>query len=237
MGREIRLCVPITTEGLRLEKDVQGHGDDDTYISVRILNEGPASIESHVDEVLAVPDLLRLAREAEQDSVDAVIIDCMGDPGLFALREAVSIPVFGPAQTSMHVASMLGHRFGVVTVLERLHPLIRSLATHCGLERNMVEPRSVEIPVLEIEKNPERLQELFIKEALDAVQQDEADAIILGCTGFYGIADKIEEGLNKAGISGVPVIDPIPVTIEFATAMLRCELSHSKRAFPMPREK
>ena len=237
MKHEIRLCVPITTEGLRLEEDVQGHGGHDTLISVRILKEGPPSIESHVDELLAVPDLIRLAREAEEEGVDAVIIDCMGDPGLSAVREAVSISVYGPAQTSMHVASILGRRFGVVTVLKRLHPLIRELAVHYGVERSMVSPRSVEIPVLEIEKEPERLQQLFIKEAIKAVEQEDADVIILGCTGFYGMTDKIEAGLNDAGIEGVPVLDPIPVTIEFAAAMSHSNLSHSKRAFPIPREK
>jgi allantoin racemase len=32
----------------------------------------------------------------------------------------VKIPVVGPSQAAMHVASMLRHRFSFITVLERL---------------------------------------------------------------------------------------------------------------------
>jgi allantoin racemase len=40
-----------------------------------------------------------------------VVIDCMGDPGLFGARECVSIPVLGPMQTAMGIAAMMGHKF------------------------------------------------------------------------------------------------------------------------------
>ena len=36
-----------------------------------------------------------------------MIIDCMLDPGLPAVREKVTIPVIGPGQTAMHLAAML----------------------------------------------------------------------------------------------------------------------------------
>mgnify|MGYP003320815669 CR=1 FL=1 len=52
----------------------------------------------------------------------------MGDPGLQGARECVSIPVIGPCETAMHFASMLGHKFSVLTVLERTVPLIENLS-------------------------------------------------------------------------------------------------------------
>ena len=104
MTTEIRLCVPLTTVGLRREEDVEDLGGADVHVSVRMLERGPASIESHVDEVLAVPDLLRIGMEAQAQGVDAMIVDCMGDPGVEAARELLDIPVFGPAQVAMHIA-------------------------------------------------------------------------------------------------------------------------------------
>ena len=61
--------------------------------------------------------------------MDAVVIDCMGDPALGAAREATSIPVLGPAQTSMHLAALLAHSFSIVTVLDSVVPLLEDLAT------------------------------------------------------------------------------------------------------------
>ncbi|MCP4321048.1 MAG: hydrogenase expression protein HupH, partial [Alteromonadales bacterium] len=45
-------------------------------------------------------DTIKQAIKAERAGADAIIIDCMGDPGLNACREAVSIPVIGPCQTA-----------------------------------------------------------------------------------------------------------------------------------------
>ena len=43
-----------------------------------------------------------------------------------------SIPVIGPCETAMHYASMLGHKFTVLTVLERTKPLIENLSKILG---------------------------------------------------------------------------------------------------------
>ena len=50
------------------------------------IKQGPASIESAVDEVLAAPGVVDSAIKAEEDGVQAVVIDCMLDPGLDAAR-------------------------------------------------------------------------------------------------------------------------------------------------------
>ena len=63
------------------------------------------------------------------DGAAAVVIDCMGDPGLVPARESVGTLVLGPCQTSMHVAALLGHRFSVVTVLDHLAVIFEDLAS------------------------------------------------------------------------------------------------------------
>ncbi|MBW7835065.1 MAG: aspartate/glutamate racemase family protein [Sphingomonadales bacterium] len=237
MKNRIRLIVPIITQGLRTEAHAAALGDDDTEISFVTIDNGPETIEGEFDEVFAKPDTVAKIIQAEQDGVDAVIIDCMGDPGLAAAREAVAIPVLGPCQTAMHVASMLGHRFSVVTVLCRLHPLLDNLASIYGVSGKMTSVRSVDIPVIELDKDPERLCRALAEQSIRAIEDDGADVIILGCTGMDGLADAIENELMKARLSGVPVIDPINAAISLAKALLRSKLSHSKRAFGYPRRK
>src|SRR5947209_3513253 len=100
---KIHVVAPITTAGLSTAEDYTPFAAPGTDIGHSILTEGPASVESRLDEVLAAPGVLRCTREAELAGADAVVIDCMGDPGLAAAREITSMLVLGPAQTSFHV--------------------------------------------------------------------------------------------------------------------------------------
>ena len=58
---------------------------------------GPASIESHYDEAVAVPGVLRAIERGEREGVDGYVIACFGDPGLDAARELATGPVLGLA--------------------------------------------------------------------------------------------------------------------------------------------
>lgn len=91
----------------------------DVAISGAYLDKGPASVESFYEDAITAPQVVLRAAEAERDGVDAVIVDCMNDPGLEAAREAVSIPVVGAAQSSMLLASILAHKVSVIATAPR----------------------------------------------------------------------------------------------------------------------
>lgn len=233
MRKHIRLISP-TVEGTRRDPAIlRSFERPDLEISRVKITRGPASIESSYDDMLAVPDTVARIVEAERVGVHAVIIDCMGDPGLHPAREAVSIPVLGPAETAMHVAAMLGHRFSVVTVLDRCRPLIENQAKIYGVAEKLASVRAVDLPVLELEADAERLRRVMIEQATKAVAEDGADTIIFGCTGMFGWAETVRNGLLAAG-HDVPVIDPVPTAIQVAAGLVEVKLSHSKSAYPMP---
>ena len=73
----------------------------------------------------------------------------------------------------------------------------------------------------------------MIEQATKAVAEDGADAIIFGCTGMFGWAETVRNGLLAAG-HDVPVIDPVPTAIQVAAGLVEVKLSHSKSAYPMP---
>jgi allantoin racemase len=208
----------------------------DTELSVVSLDKGPASTESRYERATAVPDTVAKIVQAEKDGAEAVIPDCMGDPGLEEGRERVSIPVIGPTETSMHFAAMLGHRFSVVTVLDRLAPYFEECATRTGQRGRLASVRSVNIPVLELGDQARAVQAL-VEEAAKAVRDDGAHVIFFGCTGMTGLAKQVEEGLKKEGITDVPVIDPAVLALKVAEALAEMGLSHSKRTYPLPPEK
>jgi allantoin racemase len=204
-----------------------------TAISVASLDWGPASIESYRDHALAVPDILHKAVAAEREGADAVIVDCMGDPGVYAARELVDIPVVGPAEASMHLAAMLGHRFSVLSVLDTRAPMMEDQAARYGLRGRLASVRAFNIPVLALADDPERTLQAVTACAVRAVREDGAHVIIPGCTGLAGLAPLIAAGLAAEGCE-VPVLDPPSVAIKLAEMLVALGLSHSRLTYARP---
>jgi allantoin racemase len=148
----------------------------------------------------------------------------------------VSIPVIGPCETSMHFASMLGHRFSVIGVLEVDIRSFHDQARRAGLESKLASVRALNIPVLELEDR-DRAVRALVEESIKALRQDGAHVIIFGCTGMAGMAEAVEEGLRQKGITDVSVIDPARLALKVAEALADMGLSHSKRTYPSPPDK
>ena len=229
----IQVVTPISTAGLRSLEDFHPHVAPGTEVSHVLLETGPATIESHVDEALAVPEVLRRVVAAERAGVDAVVIDCMGDPGLEAARELVSIPVLGPAQSAMHVAAMLGHSFSVLATQQAVVPMTTDLARRYGLAGKLASIRTVDLPVLELE-NEERLRTAMTEQALRALREDGAHVLLLGCTGMSGWAPRLTAALADQGHPGIPVVDPVAAALRIAEALVGQGLRPSGRTYPAP---
>lgn len=236
MKKHIRVVTPITTHGFRKLSDFAALASSEIEISLKEIDKGPASIECEYDEMLAVPDTVAKIVDAEREGVDAVVIDCMGDPGLKPGRECVAIPVVGPCEAAMHAAAMLGHTFSVITVLKRLRAQFENQAKLYGVGGKFASVRAVDIPVLELESDLGSVKRMLTEQALLAIEEDGADAIIFGCTGMLGCADAVREGLLAKGYD-VPVIDPVPYAIGLAATLVEAGLSHSRITYPAPPSK
>ncbi|MCH7589384.1 MAG: aspartate/glutamate racemase family protein [Chloroflexi bacterium] len=236
---KIMVINPTISEGLAESTlaTYRGYASPSTEISQVFLRHGPESIESDFDIALAVPDILGHVLRAEQEGMDAVVIDCMSDPGLFAARELVEIPVIGPAQTSMSLAATLADRFTIIGVLERDRPIFHNLWRLYDLEGRGASVRVVDIPVLSLHEDEEELIQAMIAQAALAIAEDHAHAIVFGCTGMGGLADPIRQGLEESGFAGIPVIDPTGVALKVAESLVDLHLSHSKQTFPQPAAK
>lgn len=223
----LRVVTPIITRGLRELHDLKALECPGLDIEHTLIDEGPASIEGASDEALATPAVIAAAVQAERDGCDALLIDCFGDPGLNGAREQVRIPVLGPGETSLHAAAMLG---------DRVRPLLMSLVRQYGLVDRLAAMRMVNMPVLDLSTGMAALQQAMAVAAMAAVREDGADVIVLGCTGFHGCAKCVAQALAEAGLE-VPVIDPIPITVQTARSLVASGLRHSKRTWPTPARK
>ncbi|MGH7539872.1 MAG: aspartate/glutamate racemase family protein [Gemmatimonadota bacterium] len=202
-----------------------------TEIDVQEAAGGPTSLESAWEEVRAVPEIVRGVKERALAGADAVIIGSFDDPGLDAARELVRIPVVGPAQASCHLAAQLGDRFGILTVVDEVIPLLSRLLRAYGLMDLLAEIRAVHVPVLELRRQPETVLENLTREGA-ALLAAGADTVILGgmTIGFLGVAPRLQERLD------VPVVDPVLASLKMAETLVSLSAVHSSRAYPPPRK-
>jgi allantoin racemase len=182
----------------------------------------PPAIESAQDEAQAIPPMLELVRGAAERGFDAVVIACFSDPGLDAAREAARIPVVGIQDSAMHLAAQVGHRFAVLTTLDRRVPVRERAALLAGLERRLAACPVLDLPVLETVVDRDRVTERLIQAGRSAIEQHGAEVLILGCAGLGDLAPRVQRAL------GVPVIDPNAAALKLAETLIDLGLSHSK---------
>ena len=183
---------------------------------------GPASIEGPYDGALAVPGLLREIAKAEEAGVAAHVIACFDDTGLDAARSATANPVIGIGEAAFHAASLICHRFTVVTTLSRSIPVIERNLTSYGLTNRCLRVRAAETPVLAFDEEPETAEKRVAQEIETALLDDHAEAIVLGCAGMADLADTMSARF------GIPVIDGVRAAVTLAEALVRMRLMTAK---------
>ncbi|WP_461865650.1 aspartate/glutamate racemase family protein [Thermococcus sp.] len=216
---------PIKDEEGIFEKEVReylsAHYPNDAF-EVLTLEKGPASIGNFTQKTLACSSVLELVDKLKNAS--AVLINCFADPCLFELRENLEVPVFGAGETTMHIASMLGE-FAVVGPGDNLISWTRIQAREYGVFDKLVSVRKIKLPVEEVLNNNQKVYEETKNACLNAIG-DGADVVVLGCTGFANIAEKLSREIWDE--FKIPILEPLLTTYS-VTRSLYPILKHGKR--------
>ncbi|WP_120339028.1 aspartate/glutamate racemase family protein [Cryobacterium soli] len=184
---------------------------------------GVASIESHTDEVWGALAVLQEIERLEDSATppDAYVIACFGDTGLPGAREAASGPVVGMTEAALMTAALLAHRFSIITMprrtIEQSDRVVRTL----GLGHRCTV-RAVDEPVAEVHDGSAHLLGLFVTEALRAIADDGAEAIVLGCAGLADLVAPLQQRV------GVPVIEGVSAAVALADGLLAQNLTTSR---------
>lgn len=194
----------------------------DTELTVVNPEHGPVSIESAYDEVLAGPPTLEQVRRANKEGYDAVVLACFSDPALDAAKEISEIPVIGIEEATMHIATMLGHKFSITTAFRNRVPTRDLHVRLRGVESAFASTLVLDMSVLEMDANPAKAKARILELARQAVEKDGVEVIILGCAGLAGYAQDVEREL------GIVVLDPTSVALKIAEAIVDLGLRHSK---------
>jgi allantoin racemase len=194
--------------------------------------DGPVSIEGYYDEAFSVPGLLAEIAKGDASGLSAHIIACFDDTGLEAARCILPAPVIGIGEAAFHLASMLGHRFSVVTTLSRSIAAIENNLLKYGLAGRCAKVRACEVPVLSLDDPASDAAARIGAEIELAKQQDRAEAIVLGCAGMADLAARLSKR------HGLPVLDGVASAVKLAEAFGVLGLKTSKiGAYAPPRPK
>ena len=194
--------------------------------------EGPRSIEGYYDEAMSLPGMLAEIAKGETAGVDAHIIACFDDTGLEAARCLAGAPVIGIGEAAFHLASLIAHRFSVITTLSRSVAAIETNLMKYGLDRRCAKVRAAEVPVLALEDPRWNARREISAEIGRAKLEDRAGAIVLGCAGMADLAASLS--LEH----GLPVVDGVAAAVKLAEALSVLRLRTSKlEAYASPRTK
>ena len=190
-----------------IKETVRAAAGDRFEAEVCRITEAPPFIGSYADQLASGPHLLRLLKEQE-DNYDGFIIACHLDPCLDAAKEITGKPVMGIGEVSMRMAPLLGRKFSVVGSSSTTTYLKRRMVEQYGLEKFLA---SVRAPKPEWTGSQE---ELLIRAAGQAVREDGADVIVLGCAGFTGLDEAIKDDVK------VPVLDGVACALAVMEGVL-----------------
>ena len=192
---------------------------------------GAESVEGNFESYLAAVAVMD-AVLAYRGDFDAVIQAGYGEHGREGLQELLDVPVVDITEAAATIACFLGHRYSVVTTLDRTVPLIEDRLTLAGLLTRCASVRSSGLGVLQLEEDPERAVTAIVAEAEHAVREDKAEVICLGCGGMAGLDAAVRDA------TGVPVVDGVTAAVKIAESLVGLGLSTSKiRTYAAPRRK
>lgn len=177
----------------------------------------PPFIVTYSDIAATTEGMLQILRENEE-KYDAFLVGCHGDPNLDLLREVTDKLVIGIGEASMKIASMLGHKFTILTPGDRGMPNKEVLIQRYHLENYVASIVSSNQGGVDWQS-----KEPLIRAGKLAMERDGCEVIVLGCAGLGHIAADLEAEL------GIPVLDSVTCGLILAEGLVRRGWAQSKR--------
>ena len=208
-----------------LETQLKSVKRSDTEIVKKYIDRGISSLEHYGYAGLRYLNDLEILKsmiQAEKDGYDAVISACWFDPAIEAAKQLLRIPVVGSAQSSMHLACLMGHKFAIVTSDQRYIPHMGELISRYRMSDNVIDQkpiRSLTLSGLEIVNCLHGDYTSIIQnfqEIAKGCVEDGAEVVIIGC----GLLSPL---LSTSGIRYVeeaPIVDSIMIGIKMAEILV-----------------
>lgn len=174
-------------------------------------HDGPPAIQGAEDGEAASGPLLKVIGKAGAATAEGIIVGCFDDTAIAEAAARVTCPVIGLGQAAFHQCALRQRRFSVVTTLPVSIPVIEDNIARYGLAGHVGRVRASNVPVLALEQDPDATVEAILQTALAAQEEDDIDAVVLGCAGMVHVTRRLRASLS------CEVVDPV---VAAARAML-----------------
>jgi Asp/Glu/hydantoin racemase len=178
---------------------------------------------------LVSPLFIEAFREAERQGYDAVVPLGALDLGVEGGRSAVDIPVIAPLEAMLHVASLLGDRFGLIYYSADIIPWLRPVIDRYGMSAKIAAHGVSGFALPDMAANRDAMVEGFLSCARSMIENDGAQVIIpagISQCPVHMKPDWLSEQL------GVPVVEGIGAPIRLAGMLASLGLRHSRLRWP-----
>jgi allantoin racemase len=196
-----------------IRAEAQRCASSGTELEVLTAPFGVAYIETRAEALIGAYAALQVAAE-HHERFDAVVVAAFGDPGLAGLREALPVPVTGLTEAALASACLLGHRFSIIAISQRIQAWYREVVEAAGLGARLASIRALDRPLASIgnvqNEHAQALQAL----AETAVDEDGADVIVLAGAPLAGLARSLKGALP------VPVVDGVSSAVRHAETLV-----------------
>jgi Asp/Glu/hydantoin racemase len=196
-----------------IRAEAQRTASPGTEIEVLTAPFGVAYIETRFEALIGAYAAAQLAAE-HHARFDAVIVAAFGDPGLPGLREALPCPVTGLSEAAMASACLLGQRFSIVAISQRIRAWYRETVEHAGLASRLASIRGLDETLADIGSVQGDQGERLVALAERCVAEDGADVIILAGAPLAGLARSLKGRLP------VPVVDGVSSAVRHAETLV-----------------
>lgn len=185
---------------------------------------------SPTETILVAPKVIEGFVEAERRGYDAAVPLGFLDLGVEGGKSAVSIPIVPPFQSSLHIASMLGDRFGLISYKAEQFPILEELARRYRMMDRVVGMEESGFDLPDILANRDAMVEQFVAAGRKLVREHRAEVIIPA--GITQCPVHIDPNWLSKEL-GVPVVEGIGAPIRFAAMLASLGLSQSRARYPL----
>ena len=201
---KILLINPNTSQSVSdlIEAEARRAAAPGTQVSVLTAPFGVAYIETRFESLIGAYATATLAAE-HCDQHDAIVVAAFGDPGIDGLREVLDIPVVGLTEAALMSACLLGKRFSIVAISQRIRAWYRETVEHAGLASRLASIRGLDEPLADIGNVQGDQGERLVALAEACVDEDGADVIVLAGAPLAGLARSLQGRLPVPAVDGV----------------------------------
>lgn len=193
-----------------IEKEAKRAANADTEILMDTAPFGVEYIETRMESVIAGYATACVAAE-HYGEFDGMVVAAFGDPGLTGMKELLDVPVVGMTEAALASACLLGQRFSIIAISDRITAWYRETVERSHLSTRLASIRSLKDPLRNVGTVQEDYSDRLIELAQEAVHTDGADVIILAGAPLAGLARNLEGKL------------PVPVVDGVSSAVKHCE--------------